>query len=56
MSLVDRHRQFFKSQVGLPEPTATARETPLTHSFCQWVVADQHELVVPDARVHPLLK
>ncbi len=56
MSLVDRHRQFFKSQVGLPEPAATARETPLTHSFCQWVVADQHELVVPDARVHPLLK
>ena len=56
MSLVDRHRQFFKSQVGLPEPVATLRETPLTHSVCQWVVVDQNELVVPDARLHPLLK
>ena len=56
MSLVDRHRQFFKSQVGLPEPEATVRETPLSHSFCQWVVVDQNELVVPDARLHPLLK
>jgi DNA-binding response OmpR family regulator len=56
MSLVDRHRQFFKSQVGLPEPLASARETPLSHSFCQWVVVDQNELIVPDARLHPLLK
>ncbi len=56
MSLVDRHRQFFKSQVGLPEPVASARQTPLSHSFCQWVVAEQHELVVADTRQHQLLK
>ena len=55
VSLVDVNRQFFKSQVGLPEPWATARETPLTHSFCQWVVAGHEELIVTDARKHPVL-
>jgi CheY-like chemotaxis protein len=56
MSLVDRHRQFFKSQVGLDANLATARQTPLSYSFCQWVVASDDELVVPDARDHPLLR
>jgi hypothetical protein len=56
MSLVDSHRQFFKSQVGLSAHLARTRETPLSHSFCQWVVADHDELVVPDARYHPLLR
>ena len=55
LSLVDRNRQFFKTQVGLPEPIATARETPLTHSFCQWVVSSDDELIVSDVRRHPLL-
>lgn len=50
MTLVDRDRQFFKSQVGLGEPWASARETPLSHSFCQYVVAQQQQLVVADAR------
>lgn len=56
LSLVDRHRQFFASQAGLPEPWATARETPLSHSFCQWVVAGEEPLLVSDARQHPALK
>jgi hypothetical protein len=38
-SLVDEDRQFFKSCVGLPEPWASLRETPLSHSFCQHAVA-----------------
>lgn len=54
LSLVDGERQFFKAQTGLPEPTATARETPLTHSFCQHVVANDAPLVVRDARTDPL--
>ena len=29
ISLVDDHRQFFKSAVGLGEPWASKRETPL---------------------------
>ena len=56
VSLVDGERQFFKSHIGLPEPWATARETPLTHSFCQWVVSNHEALVVSDAREHSVLR
>ena len=56
VSLVDEQRQFFKSLCGLPEPYATARETPLSHSFCQHVVATEQPLVVNDAREHSLVK
>lgn len=56
VSLVDADRQVFASCLGLPEPWATARETPLTHSFCQHVVAGREPLVVNDAREHPALR
>lgn len=52
-SLVDADRQFFKSQTGLPQPWAQKRETPLSHSFCQHVVASDAPLVVEDARSDP---
>lgn len=55
VSLVDSDRQVFKSQVGLPEPWATARQTPLSHSFCQHVVATRQPLIIADAREHPLV-
>ena len=55
VSLVDGDRQFFKSAVGLPEPWASRRETPLSHSFCQHVVREMAPLVVADARVDPVL-
>ncbi|HEX8393265.1 MAG TPA: PAS domain S-box protein [Longimicrobium sp.] len=50
VSLVDADRQYFKSCRGLPEPWASARQTPLSHSFCQHVVATGQPLVIPDAR------
>jgi signal transduction histidine kinase len=56
VSLVDEERQLFKSQQGLPEPWCTTRETPLSHSFCQHVVARRAPLVVCDAREHPSLR
>lgn len=56
VSLVDDHRQWFKSMVGLPEPWATQRETPLSHSFCQHVMATNQPLVVSDAREVSFLK
>lgn len=33
----------------MPEPWATERETPLSHSFCQYVVVDGQPLVIEDA-------
>jgi diguanylate cyclase (GGDEF)-like protein len=56
VSLVDERRQFFKSIFGLTEPWASRRETPLTHSFCQYATRDRAPLVVEDARLHPVLQ
>jgi hypothetical protein len=50
VSAVDRDRQFFKSCLGLPEPWATRRETPLSHSFCQHVVTAREPMMISDAR------
>lgn len=55
VSLVDTDRQFFKSQQGLPEPWASRRETPLSHSFCQHVVTSSEPLVIADSRKTPLV-
>jgi GAF domain-containing protein len=56
VSLVEAERQYFKSCVGLSEPWATLRQTPLSHSFCQYVVASGLPLVIEDARNHPLVR
>jgi GAF domain-containing protein len=56
VSLVDADRQFFKSCLGLPEPWASERGAPLSHSFCQHAVASREPLVVDDAREHELLR
>lgn len=55
VSLVAAGRQFFKSQHGLTGPVADARQTPLSHSFCQYAVASGQPLVISDAREHPLV-
>jgi PAS domain S-box-containing protein len=55
VSLVEADRQFFMSQQGLPNPWAEARETPLSHSFCQHVVTTQEPLIIEDAKTHPLV-
>jgi hypothetical protein len=54
VALVDEDRQFFKSALGLPEPWATRRETPLTHSVCQHALDSAEPLVIEDARTDPL--
>ncbi len=56
VSLVDEQRQFFKGAVGLSEPWASRRETPLSHSFCQHVVAGAEPLIISNAREHPLVR
>lgn len=55
VSLVDAERQFFMSESGLAEPWRSARETPLTHSFCQHVVATGRPFLVSDARTDGLV-
>ncbi|HEX6039833.1 PAS domain S-box protein [Longimicrobium sp.] len=56
VTLVSDDRQCFTGCVGLPEPWMSARETPLSHSFCQHVVATGGPLVIRDAREHPQLR
>ncbi|SCG69238.1 SpoIIE family protein phosphatase [Micromonospora coxensis] len=56
VSLVTDTRQFFPGAVGLPEPWAGRRETPLSHSFCQHVVDLEIPMVLPDARLYPRVR
>lgn len=55
ISLVDAERQVFAGCVGLAEPWATRRETPLSHSVCQHALGTQGPFVVEDIRADPLL-
>jgi serine phosphatase RsbU (regulator of sigma subunit) len=52
VTFLEPDRQWFPGAVGLPEPWSRTRETPLTHSFCQYVVGNGEPLVVDDARGH----
>jgi two-component system NtrC family sensor kinase len=45
VSLVDRHRQWFKSNFGLE-----VRETPRDGAFCAYTILGDQPLIVPDAR------
>jgi GAF domain-containing protein len=56
VSLVDRDKQVFAGCVGLPDPWATDRETPLSHSFCQHAVTSREPLIIPDAREDPRVR
>ena len=56
VTLVDKDRQFFKSYCGLSEPWASRRQTPLSHSLCQYVVTSRQPLIVKDARTVAELK
>jgi GAF domain-containing protein len=56
VSLVDEDRQFFKSSIGLAEPWNSARQTPLSHSFCRHTLMTRETLVIEDARNHVLVR
>src|SRR3954453_6264571 len=47
VSIIDEERQFFASCLGVTEPLATTRQTPLAYSFCQHAVSTREPLVVP---------
>jgi predicted PurR-regulated permease PerM len=48
ISLMDRDRQFFKSQIGLPMELAKARQTARNVSVCGHVVAKNQVMVIED--------
>lgn len=58
VSIIDEaeDRQYFKSAIGLGEPWASQRQTPLSHSFCQHVAKTNAPLIVDDARIHETVK
>jgi diguanylate cyclase (GGDEF)-like protein len=56
VSVVSDDAQHFAGLCGVAQPWADARRTPLSHSFCQHVVANCAPLVVEDAREDPVLR
>lgn len=50
VSLVEEARQVFPGMIGLDEPWAGQRQTPLTHSVCRHVVEDREPFAVSDIR------
>ena len=54
--LVDADRQIIVSAVGLPEPIARRRETPLTHSICRHLVTTGESLAIGDVRADERLR
>ena len=48
ISLIDRDRQFFKSQTGLPADLAKSRQTARNVSVCGHVVAKNQVMVIED--------
>jgi PAS domain S-box-containing protein len=55
VSIVDEDRQVFAGHSGLPSPWNERGETPISHSFCQYVVEKAEPLIVSDANVHELV-
>lgn len=55
VSLLDAEHQFVISKQGLASDWSIDRQTPLTHTFCQFAVIERAPLVVDDTRLHPLL-
>ncbi|HLL81283.1 MAG TPA: PAS domain S-box protein, partial [Longimicrobium sp.] len=55
VTVIDGPRQLFRGCAG-EGPHAAGRHTPLSHSFCRYVVEAAAPLVVADAREHPVLR
>jgi predicted PurR-regulated permease PerM len=53
LTLIDKNRQWFKSQAGLPADLAEARSTPRDVSLCGHVIANDEVLIVRDLARDP---
>jgi diguanylate cyclase len=56
VTLVGADRQILLGQFGLDGEVAESREMSLGHSFCKHAVELRRPLVVPDARLDPLVR
>jgi GAF domain-containing protein len=56
ISLLDEHRLFVASGVGLAGQVAEQREAPADASYCQYVVALDDELVINDSTEDELVR
>lgn len=56
VSILDEDRQVFAGHIGLPTEWAVRGETPLTHSFCQYVVDGNRPFIVDDATIHQTVR
>jgi signal transduction histidine kinase len=55
ISLIDDHRDFYKSCFGFPEPLASRREMTGT-TFCHFALSSDGPLVIPDTLADPLYR
>jgi PAS domain S-box-containing protein len=56
VTLVDADRLFLKACLGLPQPWASARQLPLSHSLCQRLLATGQPLAIGDVGADPLAR
>ncbi|HYW32577.1 MAG TPA: GAF domain-containing protein, partial [Gemmatimonas sp.] len=55
LSLVDEHRDFYKSACGFGEPLATSRELS-GPTFCHYAIRSAAPLVIPDTAADPMYR
>jgi GAF domain-containing protein len=56
VAVLGADRQFLPGQVGLPEPLASNREMPLTHSLSRHVLDTGEALTISDVREDPRMR
>ena len=53
VSMVTKDGQFLRGCVGLPEPLASSRQTPVRHSICAYTLDQTEPLVIEDVDEDP---
>jgi phosphoserine phosphatase RsbU/P len=54
VTVVDEHRSFWKSCVGIAGTDLAGRQNAVGESFCQYVIAGDDAVVIDDARLDPM--
>lgn len=56
VTLVDDRRQYFAGHAGAEALWGPIRETPLSQSYCRYVVSSEDRIIVPDATQHVIFR